>query len=141
MIYTPAEKEKLDKVFAAFQDYIQQHTCFDILYSDKIGYIQLLTEYPEDGGEFTVIDSAKDLMEILFLELAMDLLSAESTMTHMSSQLSEAQEHELRNRVKQYLKPLGREAGCYLELFEYFLEQFDKDINWELREYSAYSEG
>lgn len=50
MIYTPAEKEKLDKVFAAFQGYIQQHTCFDILYSDKIGYIQLLTEYPRTAG-------------------------------------------------------------------------------------------
>lgn len=33
MVYTPEEKQQLDRLFLAFSDYIRSHTYFDIVWS------------------------------------------------------------------------------------------------------------
>lgn len=39
MIYKGEERKKLDAIFRAFEEYIDQQSYFDIVYSKKIGYV------------------------------------------------------------------------------------------------------
>ena len=42
MIYTQEEKEKMDALLRAFQTYIHQQEHYDVLYSEKAGYLRVI---------------------------------------------------------------------------------------------------
>ena len=46
--YTPEEKQKMDLLFSAFGEYIRTHTYFDIVYSEKLGYLRIVPDEKED---------------------------------------------------------------------------------------------
>lgn len=48
MVYSLDEKHKLDHLFSAFGDYISKHTYFDIVWSDKLGYLRIVPDERED---------------------------------------------------------------------------------------------
>lgn len=48
MVYSLDEKYKLDLLFTAFGDYINEHTYFDIVWSDKLGYLRIVPDERED---------------------------------------------------------------------------------------------
>ena len=41
MVYSMDEKQKMNLLFTAFGDYISEHTYFDIVYSEKLGYLRI----------------------------------------------------------------------------------------------------
>ena len=41
--YTEAEKRRIDNILKAFANFIREQNYFDIVYSEKVGYVQLLT--------------------------------------------------------------------------------------------------
>lgn len=41
MLYTKEQKEKLEKVIEAFQDYVRESLYAEIVWSDKNGYVYL----------------------------------------------------------------------------------------------------
>lgn len=70
MIYSPDEKQRMDNILEAFHDYISNHTFFDIVYSDKIGYFRIQVHDP-DGEGLMVIHSVDKLLDVLFNEVSM----------------------------------------------------------------------
>lgn len=91
MPYTPAEKQKIDRILIAFQPFIQPHTFFDLVYSEKIGYVHLWVEDAEDEGA-VVIRSADHLLQVLFHELTLDyLLSPDSAESDWDGSVSPGQ--------------------------------------------------
>ena len=42
MVYSDNEKEMMDALIAAFRSYIRQHPYFDMVYSEKAGYLRLI---------------------------------------------------------------------------------------------------
>lgn len=48
MVYSKEEKQKMDLLFSAFGEYIRSHTYFDIVYSEKLGYLRIVPDEKED---------------------------------------------------------------------------------------------
>lgn len=68
MVYTPDEKRKMDNVLAVFAKYTARHTGFDVAYSDKTGYVRLITDACADHCFFT-ISGFDDLMDMFCMEI------------------------------------------------------------------------
>ena len=43
MVYTPEEKQKIEELMQVFKEYIEHLPDYEILYSNKVGYLWLLT--------------------------------------------------------------------------------------------------
>ena len=48
LVYSMDEKQKMNLLFTAFGDYISEHTYFDIVYSEKLGYLRIVPDERED---------------------------------------------------------------------------------------------
>ena len=56
MVYTPEEKKKIEEMMAVFEDYICHMPDYEILYSNKVGYLWLLTADNADHIYFPIED-------------------------------------------------------------------------------------
>ena len=50
-MYTQEQNEEIRKVINAFDDYIRETPYFDIVWSDKLGYV-MLNGITDDGDDF-----------------------------------------------------------------------------------------
>ena len=123
MIYATEEKRELDSILAAFGDYIRAHSYFDIVYSEKIGYIQIRLE----EEELVVIRSADELLELLFSEVVNDVLFGGDAGECESSELSEKDAEEVRRRIAELLSAAGSGADGYLKFLNEYLEAYPDD--------------
>ena len=73
MIYTIEAKQEMDRIIGVFADYIQKQSYFDILYSEKVGYIRVLAERPEAEAPM-VMDTPDLLLETLIGDVADDVI-------------------------------------------------------------------
>lgn len=121
MIYSTSQKSRMDNILAAFQGYIQTHPSFDIVYSEKIGYIRLNVEDP-DAEDLTIIESADDLLEILFDEIINDVRFGNKQKRRRSSNLSESDKIEIRRQITDILKTVTIESDHCLEFMDSYLE-------------------
>ena len=121
MTYPKDEKQKLDSILSAFHDYIQTHTYFDILYSDKIGYVRMKVEDPDDGEGLIVIRSAMKMLNVLFNEIINDVRFADQSKRHFSERLTEEEAGEARRRIAAILKTMGPESEGYLRFLDAYL--------------------
>ena len=75
MLYEATEKKEIERVYAAFADYIRESLYLEWFWSDKLGYLLLKigTEkrYVEEN---VIIYTADQLARILFSEVSMDVL-------------------------------------------------------------------
>ncbi len=123
MIYSTSQKSRMDNILAAFQGYIQTHPSFDIVYSEKIGYIRLNVEDP-DAEDLTIIESADDLLEILFDEIINDVRFGNKQKRRRSSNLSESDKIEIRRQITDILKTVTIESEHCLEFMDSYLEDY-----------------
>lgn len=124
MIYSKGEKRKLDNILSAFHDYIQSHTYFDILYSDKIGYVRMKVEDPDDGEGLIVIRSAVKMLDVLFNEIVNDVRFTDQSKRHFSERLTEEEAGEARRRITDILKTMGSESESYLRFLDIYLSSY-----------------
>ena len=61
MIYTTTEKRKLDNILKAFSGFIREQNYFDIVYSEKMGYVKLLVKLRSEPP--SIIATAEEMME------------------------------------------------------------------------------
>lgn len=125
MIYTLEEKLKLDNILRAFSSYIQANNYFDILYSDRIGYVRMVID-PDEEEEAIRIESAAHLLDVLFNEIINDIVFAPENDhgEHFDSKLSPQEEKESRCRIAFYLENIGEEKENYLSLMDRYLLEY-----------------
>lgn len=68
MVYTPEEKKKMDDLMDVFAEYTANHSEFDIAYSDKTGYVRLITDEGADQYFFPLSDF-NDLVDMFCMEI------------------------------------------------------------------------
>ena len=124
MVLHKNEKQKLDSILSAFHDYIQTHTYFDILYSDKIGYVRMKVEDPDDGEGLIVIRSATKMLDVLFNEIINDIRFSDQSKQHFSERLTEDEAKEVRRRITDILKTMGGEGEDYLRFLDIYLANY-----------------
>ena len=75
MVYTESTKRKLDEILKAFGNYIREQDYFDIVSSEKIGYVIILAKHPGDAGA-EQLDTPEKMLDVLFNEIILDVTNA-----------------------------------------------------------------
>ena len=75
MTYTKQEKQKLERVIAVFAEWLKESDAFDLVWSDKVGYV-LLDISPDYDYVDTArrIDTAEELCRLMLEDVAQDVL-------------------------------------------------------------------
>lgn len=127
MIYSEQEKRRMEHILEAFHDYIKEHTFFDIVYSDKIGYFRVQVEYPDEEG-LVVIRSVDKLLDVLFNEIINDILYAEDGGRHDNTELLQEEAAEARRRITTILEALDDGADYCLDFLDTYLENYPTTV-------------
>jgi len=115
MIYTEQEKNKMERIREVFAEHIRQSPDFDLLWSDKVGYVWLtisLEPFYVDTGMW--VESAAHLRHALLDDVASDVLA----MTKNDHSLEDADPLELQE-IKRRWKPYID----HLPEYEYLCEE------------------
>ncbi len=115
--YDPDVKQEIERVISVFQDYIHSSPHFDVLWSDKVGYIYLsvdVTRRTVADSDSWVVQRAEDLFDKLVFEIAIDVLEAggHTIDPREASQLE-------RDAVLQHLKPYFDQLPNYQDRVEH----------------------
>lgn len=108
-IYTPETKAAIDKVIAVFQDYIKTCPYFEVLWSDKVGYIYLNIDTASGRvGDMGVvqIESAEELLDHLIYEFAVDTME-EGGHTVDPTEASKIERAEIERRLAPFMEQLS----------------------------------
>ena len=75
MIYTKQEKQKLEQVISVFAERLKESDAFDLVLSDKVGYV-LLDIAPDYDYVDTArrVDTAEELCRLMLEDTALDVL-------------------------------------------------------------------
>lgn len=127
MPYSKEEKSRIDGLLEVFSDYIKGHYYFDIVYSEKVGYVRLVVA--EDGSDMppVFIGSYDELLEVLFNEVAVDVYQLKLEGPHFETSLTPLEQIETRKRLLSYIDKMGVEEKEYaLEFLETFLIEYNQ---------------
>lgn len=109
-LYEPKVKEEIEQVITVFQEYIKTTPHFDVLWSDKVGYMYLTV----DVNRRTVADSdswvilnAEELFDKLAFEMAIDMLE-EGGHTCDPREASKLERDAVEKHLKQYTHQLPK---------------------------------
>ena len=119
-IYTPETKAAIDKVIAVFQDYIKTCPYFDVLWSDKVGYIYLNIDTASgrisDMG-VVLIESAEELLDHLLYEFAVDTME-EGGHTVDPTEASKIERAEIGRRLAPFMEQLPMYSDWVERIFD-----------------------
>ena len=75
MIYTKQEKQKLDRVISVFAERLKESDAFDLVWSDKVGYVLLDISTNYDYVDSARrIETAEELCRLMLEDIALDVL-------------------------------------------------------------------
>ncbi|MCI8440307.1 MAG: hypothetical protein HFF73_12500 [Oscillospiraceae bacterium] len=129
MRQTIETKQKLDAILKAFGDYIREQDFFDIVYSEKVGYICILARnLADECPEW--MDTPERLLGSLFNDIINDAIFSpdNSKQEHEHLTLTEYEETECRRRITAILKTMeGEDAAHYLDFLDTYIKAYQED--------------
>ena len=111
MTYTLEEKNRMDTIFDAFQDYISYHPSFHIFYLQKRGYIHLTIE--RDFVDAEDIIDANHLFRLLMMEILNDVQDLCMCGEHFAGKLFPCEIDEALCRASAYIERFPAEMREY----------------------------
>ena len=106
--YEPETKRAIEQVIDVFNDYIRKSTHFELLWSDKVGYIYVSIDNVRGTiGDMDcwVVDCAEGLLDKLVSELAIDIME-EVGHTIDPTEATQLERREIERRIQPYLEQL-----------------------------------
>ena len=106
--YEPETKKAIEQVIDVFKDYILTSTHFELLWSDKLGYIYISIDNVRGTiGDMDcwVVDCAEGLLDQLVSELAIDIME-EVGHTIDPTEATQLERREIERRIQPYLEQL-----------------------------------
>ena len=119
-------KDKLDAILKAFDDYIREHDFFDIVYSEKIGYVKLQVPHP-DNEVPAIMDTPETLLDALFNEIINDVVFSPDNpqQEHSNPTLTEYEETESRRRIMAILETMeDGDKARYLDFLDAYIREY-----------------
>lgn len=107
-LYKPNTKEEIEQVINVFRDYIQATPHFDILWSDKVGYMYLTVDINRRtvaDSDSWVILNAEELFDKIIFEIAIDVLE-EGGHTYDPREASRLERDAVIQHLKSYTSQL-----------------------------------
>ena len=106
--YEPETKKAIEQVIDAFKDFILTSTHFELLWSDKLGYIYISIDNVRGTiGDMDcwVVDCAEELLDKLVSEMAIDIME-EVGHTIDPTEATQLERWEIERRIQPYLEQL-----------------------------------
>ena len=106
--YEPETKKAIEQVIDVFKDYILTSTHFELLWSDKLGYIYISIDNVRGTiGDMDcwAVDCAEGLLDKLVSELAIDIME-EVGHTIDPTEATQLERREIERRIQPYLEQL-----------------------------------
>lgn len=106
--YDPGVKESIERVMSVFADYIKTTPYFDIVWSDKVGYIYISIENCRGtvgDMDCIVLDEPEELLDKVLNEMAVDIME-EGGHTLSPVEASALERAEVERRLEVYLDQL-----------------------------------
>ena len=119
-IYSPETKAAIDRVIAVFQNYIKACPYFEVLWSDKVGYIYLNIDTASGRvGDMGVvqIESAEELLDHLIYEFAVDTME-EGGHTVDPTEASKIERAEIERRLAPFMEQLPMYSDHVERIFD-----------------------
>lgn len=119
-IYSPETKAAIDRVIAVFQNYIKTCPYFEVLWSDKVGYIYLNIDTASGRvGDMGVvqIESAEELLDHLIYEFAVDTME-EGGHTVDPTEASKIERAEIERRLAPFMEQLPMYSDRVERIFD-----------------------
>ena len=106
--YEPETKRAIEQVIDVFNDYIRTSTHFELLWSDKVGYIYISIDNVRGtigDMDCCVVDSAEELLDKLISEMAIDIME-EVGHTIDPTEATLLQRREIERQIQPYFDQL-----------------------------------
>ena len=106
--YEPETKRAIEQVIDVFNDYIRTSTHFELLWSDKVGYIYISIDNVRGTiGDMDcwVVDGAEGLLDKLVSEMAIYIME-EVGHTIDPTAATQLERQEIERRIQPYLEQL-----------------------------------
>jgi len=119
--YDPGVKEAIERVMSVFSDYIKTTPYFDIVWSDKVGYIYISIENCRGtvgDMDCIVLDEPEELLDKLLNEMAVDIME-EGGHTLSPVEASALERAEVERRLNSYLDQLPEYRDRIKLVFEH----------------------
>ena len=119
-IYSPETKAAIDRVIAVFQNYIKTCPYFEVLWSDKVGYLYLNIDTASGRvGDMGVvqIESAEELLDHLIYEFAVDTME-EGGHTVDPTEASKIERAEIERRLAPFMEQLPMYSDRVERIFD-----------------------
>lgn len=106
MLYEETEKKEIERIYAAFADYIRESPYLEWFWSEKLGYLLLkIGAEKRYIAEDIIIYTAEQLALILFSEVLMDVLQMTGN-DHTEQTADPLELTEIKERWQPFLKRL-----------------------------------
>ena len=127
MIYTETIKKELDTILKAFEGYIQNQNYFDIVYSEKIGYVWLII-YPPGAAGAELLDTPEKMLDALFNDIISEVINAPENTTHIPDALTltKYEETESRRRITAILETIEDGKAKYLKYLDTYIKEYQE---------------
>ncbi len=123
---THTEKEKTRKLLQVFDDLIRDNEYFDILYSEKMGYVQIYSEEKYGEAIYAVLKDFESVARALFNEVIDTVRDLQMCGEHDNVDLYPAEEEEADRRIMQYIVHMGSDADCCKQIWQTMLDELRK---------------
>ena len=121
VVYTKEQNKEIEKVIAAFADYIHDANQFDVVWSDKVGYVLLDGIYKDydDLGIFpTVLRTGEALCKEIIHHMACDVVERENGgRLHDLDLCTVSEQKEIRKALSVHMDQLPEYAHLIDQLF------------------------
>ena len=127
MIYTETVRRELDTILKAFAGYIQNQNYFDIVYSEKIGYVWLIIDPPGAAGA-ELLDTPEKMLDALFNDIISEVINAPENTTHIPDvlTLTKYEETESRRRITAILETIEDGKAKYLKYLDAYIKEYQE---------------
>ena len=121
MFYTVEEKSRMDYLVEAFGGYIRGNKTFEIVYSDKLGYLTIYIQRGEieTAGQLEDYDA---LLKELFFQISNDVRSMNMIGYHDDIDLFPEEIVEVHRRVEPILNTMNQDRECCFAALDHYLE-------------------
>lgn len=136
MLYDVNEKREQDMILEAFGDYIRGQDCFDIVYSEKFGYLWVS---PKREMDFAMkrLKTVERMLKSFFHDIIDDVIYSPDNPSQEKEagfKLTEYEVRESRRRITAILETIKTENRLrYLDMMDAYIKEFSNELKAEYK--------
>ncbi|WP_373249573.1 hypothetical protein [Mediterraneibacter gnavus] len=116
-MYTKEQNAEIEKVCRVFADYIKENSYFDVVWSEKLGYIYFDAISPDKEdiyNEPIILRSGRGLCKAILYNIIGDIMEKAGGDHETFSECTETE----REKVRKVLQPFMNQLPAYMSLME-----------------------